>query len=546
MELAALVMLALKMGIASSVSVMFGWQPMPDANSGEDGAKIEYIVQIEPELAATLQEGQSIPITSDIPDDIGPIGRIRIVVGRGELPRQKLVTNFKPWPTKQSRAGLVETQHTVPPVQPSGSGRYDNLAAAANSILPPSDKGAATSNPFGRALQQGAQQAKNLAAGVKQQILPPADQLFGQGGVSGQGVQNAIDNTTNQLRQGLQRGVQQGVQQVADRTGQQLRQAVDNAGQGARNAVDKFGRSLSSERSILNTGHDHAGHDHAAHGQTPSTDTILPPSSGLAGKGQRIDQPIRQQRQQPQRQQPQRSVPPSSFATTTPPRLGTNPSSQPGVFNAPWPSTTNIPPVQTRVNNPPPNRYGNQASQPPAQTSQWPREPSGRDTFDLANREPEGPNFPSSGNQPTSQQSTSQQYGDIQRPYQPPAQTAKPEIRRNMLDQPVLGDVQTASNSQGFQQQTVSRQPFAQQPFNAPPQDTQARGFSWNQYNSDSSNNESGTNNNKNVFPLLLSWVLLTGSGGVNAYLLWSYLDVRNKYHGMVHSSPGRRGRYDD
>ena len=526
MESAVLVLLALKIGLASSMSVMFGWQPMPDGSP-----KIEYLVQIEPELAATLQAGQSIPITSDIPDGIGPIGRIRIVVGRDELPRQKLVTQFKPWPGKQLPEGLVETQHTVPPVQSSGSGRYDNLPATNNAILPPSGNGPAATNPFGRALQQGAQQAKNLASELKQEILPPSgDQLFGPSRLSGQGVQNAIGNTTNQLRQGLQRDVQQSVQQVADRADQKLRQAADSVGRGARDAVDRFGTTTSPQRSILNDGHDHAGHDHAAHGQPQTSATILPPNSPatrqtdsgrITAKGRRIDQPG-QRIQPPQRQQQQQFAPPANFAAS--PRPGQNPRSQPGVFDARWPQTRNNPPAETYTGNPPPRRYDLSSPQlPPASTNDWPSETRGRDLIDVANRstdnpppryaenpQPEfkrtngyldGPDFPGTESQKISTQNRDSDWHSRSTP---------PEIRKHMVDSP----------------------------------DSQSENYPYR--NDASYDDQNSTPKSDTLFPLLLSWVLLSGSGAGNAYLWWSYLDVRNKYRGMVHGSPRRRDRYED
>ena len=45
--------------MASTVGVLFGWQPMPDGS-----ARYEYVVQLDPELVATLEAGESIPISS--------------------------------------------------------------------------------------------------------------------------------------------------------------------------------------------------------------------------------------------------------------------------------------------------------------------------------------------------------------------------------------------------------------------------------------------------------------------------------------------------
>lgn len=528
MESAALVILCLRMGLASSMSVLFGWQPMPDGN------QVEYIVQIEPELAATMRAGQSIPITSDIPDDIGPVGRIRIVVGRDELPREKLATEkltteLKPWPVnastkKQPRDGILETQYRVQPVEGSTAGRYGAQAAGTGNsqILPPSEN-AATANPFAKSLQQGAQQARNLAADAKQ-ILPPADELFGAGTT---GVQNAINNTTNQLSNGLQ----QGVAQVADRGSQLVREKLD-----------QYGRSPSNQRSILSDGND------------TSNSKILPPGSApnsqinngqITPKGRRIDQPIDQQpRRDWQRGNP---VPPSNFAAdSTPPQ--TNPTSQPGVFNAPWPATTAPSTTEASVRNPTGrNGYpadsiqgnGYQGGQSAATASSWPNNQKGADAFDVANRQTSNP--PAMQNGPAFPKMSSQQQPDRQNGNGTwPASPTTPAITAEMMHQPASSNnLQTASSTQGYQQQTAARQPLGSQSVGAQP----------GVFGSGQGNNYaagSTESSNKSLFPLLLSWVLLSGSGAGNLYLFWSYLDVRSKYQGVVHGSPRRRDRYDD
>ena len=117
--------------MASTVGVLFGWQPMPDGSP-----RYEYVVQLDPELVSTLEAGESIPISSDIPEDIQPIGRIRIVVGNEPLPRTQLSSSLQASSPakKKSRAGLIETQHRVSPVEPT-PGRYSN--SSPQEILPP-------------------------------------------------------------------------------------------------------------------------------------------------------------------------------------------------------------------------------------------------------------------------------------------------------------------------------------------------------------------------------------------------------------------------
>src|SRR5688500_1279911 len=68
--------------VLAIAGVNFGWQP---AESGAPG--YEYIVQVEPELLDVLQRGDAVPIESNIPPEVAPIRKVRIVVGRDELPR---------------------------------------------------------------------------------------------------------------------------------------------------------------------------------------------------------------------------------------------------------------------------------------------------------------------------------------------------------------------------------------------------------------------------------------------------------------------------
>lgn len=519
-----LFLFAFKATAATSMGVMYGWQPMPG-----DSQKVEYIVQVEPELAARMKAGQSIPITSDVPDDIGPIGRIRIVVGREELPRQKLVTDFKPWPAKTAAQqkphdGIVETQYTVEPVQPSAAGRYGAQPASSNEILPPSSSRAATSDPFGRALQQGAQQARNATNGT-QQILPPADQLFGSGGNNSQYVRTAIDNTTNQWRQGAQRSVEQ----VADRTGQQLRQAVDNVEQGARQAVDKFGRSLTQERSLLsNTTSQPAG-------------TILPPQgqSSNTAKSQRIDQPV---------QQPllPRSTPQPSIASTiesrgnSVSRTGANDQLLPPASSQQPGSTARSQPVATNVGTQPAGRYGEQATQTPAwpgrqgQQSQPSQQQGQQGRLNEASTT--APNY-ASGNQAGYNpfQGKSDNTSFAAGTTQVPASQAAPEIRRNMLNTQTSNGLPAVNNTPVYQADaSIQPSPVSQSAMGAYPNLALRQ-------NVQPTNSQEGSR-----FPLLFSWVLLLGSVTGNLYLFWSYVDVRSKYRGVVHGMPGRGMRYDD
>lgn len=517
METALLALLALGTNL-SGMGVLFGWQPMPD---GSD--KVEYIVQLEPELAATLREGQSIPITSDIPDDIGPIGRIRIVVGRDDLPRQNLATRSKPVAeqpalAKKSRDGLIETQFTVPTVRSNGPERYGNTTNN-NTISPPGVNNQGSSNPFAKTLQQGKQDAQNLANNFKNEILPPSsDQLFGPSADGSPGLQNAINNTKNQVNQGFRRNVEQ----VADRTGQQILQAANDLGQGANNAIDKFGQSLTGQQSIVNNRNN------------GNTRPISPPASNFA------QQPLNSGPQlgQPQSQTPtiRQQAPPSNFAGNSQP--GSNPTSPRGDWSAPWADTGSNLGASAPVGTPPSNDVGYQ--QPPAQSPTWPKSPyqqqsnppANQDSFEFANQP--NPTPRDYGQSDFNRVSTPQQQPNLQQTSPPAAdlavqQRTGPAITSDMMS-PQGNNMQPVAANQNFQQRQVAKQPL----------DTRPPALGWDEGTQQFSDGRS------NFLPIAMMCVVLSGSVFGNFYLFWSYFDLRGKYQGLVHGTPLRRDRYDD
>jgi hypothetical protein len=98
-----------ELSLISVAGIVCGWQPMPDGS-----ASYECVVQLEPEMVEAIKHGESIPLSVDVPEHVQPIRRIRITVGKNELPQQTLA-KFRPWPEadKKSRDGVVETQFTT-------------------------------------------------------------------------------------------------------------------------------------------------------------------------------------------------------------------------------------------------------------------------------------------------------------------------------------------------------------------------------------------------------------------------------------------------
>ncbi len=191
---------------ASGWGVLFGWQPMPDGSPS-----YEYIVQLEPELVATLEEGQSIPISSEVPDEIRPIGRIRVIVGRDPLPRQELTTSLKPLQSateKKSFDEVIQTQYTVPATSQPGAGRYaaqpqpsQPILPPSQPILPPAGTTAIGNRGFAQTLQNAAQPVNEFHSKARE-ILPPTrdHRVVDSIQTTNQNLANRFRNTGESIR----------------------------------------------------------------------------------------------------------------------------------------------------------------------------------------------------------------------------------------------------------------------------------------------------------------------------------------------------------
>ena len=65
--------------LCATLGIDVGWQPL-------DNGRLEYIVQLEPQLLSTLLDGY--PAISRVPSELNDIGSIRIVIGSESLPRR--------------------------------------------------------------------------------------------------------------------------------------------------------------------------------------------------------------------------------------------------------------------------------------------------------------------------------------------------------------------------------------------------------------------------------------------------------------------------
>ncbi len=217
MEAAALLLLVAGVG-----GVDFGWQPMPDGS-----LRYEYLVQIEPEMLESLAEGRSIPIAGDAPDEVHPIARVRVTVGRGALPRQLLATRRKPSDDEGASpdSGVTLTQYT----EATGAPRYGS---------PPPAFDAYTQTPptAGVAGSGGAAWNGGEGAAAEGSVGAAAGGSWNAGGP----VAELVDNSAARLRDGLQQATNP-VQEGIDRFGNQLRSAADGLGDRTSQVLDDLG-----------------------------------------------------------------------------------------------------------------------------------------------------------------------------------------------------------------------------------------------------------------------------------------------------------------
>ncbi len=486
-------------------AVGFGWQPMPDGSEG-----VEYLIQVEPELLQSLAEGESVPISGEVPEGVGPVRRVRLVVGSGELPRQA-VTALKPAGGQQPLPdGVVQTQYTLPPVQPS------------------------------RTTPAYQQQTNPLAGSTNQQL-----QQFGQ--QAGQTMQNAgneLQNSANQfLNQQAQQfnsSVQQGMNDAANTVAERFQQGVNgtqpyNANQNAprgfagQNPAGQNYRQPSSTSNQLRTGQ-----------ATGSGIGQVPPltRADIVGSGevrQRLDREIRPDQVGDWRSgnsgsravDAQGNVNDPGYRPTAAADSGATPASR-------WPTEPNYDPWRNQ------NQGGqNTAAQNSNQNA------NGYNQYRNQQQEISGgvggPTMVD--NRPNGSANT----GGDNRPENPrynnqPQRGGTPQLTRAGVEAGgVAGPDPINPGSERFRSSLSEQQRRA----DASRQQADASDYGWDrdqerrQANREPLDERARTDTagaEKPWFPLIFAWVMLTGSFTGNIYLVWSYLDIRNKYRGLARS----------
>jgi hypothetical protein len=190
--------------ILAIAGVNFGWQTSPDGTTG-----YEYIVQVEPELVDAMQRGDSIPIESNVPAGVAPIRKVRVVVGRGELPRKPLrhTANFAGQP------GWTSDRYPAASAASASAERYPSQ--------PPSllkRTGIALSET-GTAITDGVQAGMRSA---EEQLSRTGSHLVSDSQRAAQQVGQKLQSAGNSLRSATE--------QTLDATGNQVRQVGNSLG----------------------------------------------------------------------------------------------------------------------------------------------------------------------------------------------------------------------------------------------------------------------------------------------------------------------------
>src|SRR5215470_13648021 len=202
--------------VLAIAGVNFGWQPAADGKAG-----YEYTVQVEPELVDAMHRGDSIPIESNIPPEVAPIRKVRVVVGRGDLPRSAVrhTANFA------DQAGWTSERYGAATVGGTNSDRYvapASSAAGANGVAPPpslTDRTQAALSETGTAISDG------LQAGMRS----ANDQLSRAGSQAMTDTKSAAQQFGQQM-QATGNNMRNATEQTLDATGNQIRQAENSLG----------------------------------------------------------------------------------------------------------------------------------------------------------------------------------------------------------------------------------------------------------------------------------------------------------------------------
>jgi hypothetical protein len=174
---------------ASLVAVTFGWVPAERANQSQPSEGYDYLVKLSPEDLEALRDGRTVDLVSELPTNLGPIERVRILVGEGDAPQQlrerdrlspqriiaseveaKRYKVAKPVTPEWGDAALLKTDDTEADDTPQRRTSYQNPTSLQQGF----EQATRPLNEVGQVIDT---QAKNLADGTAQFFQQGGDQI---------------------------------------------------------------------------------------------------------------------------------------------------------------------------------------------------------------------------------------------------------------------------------------------------------------------------------------------------------------------------------
>lgn len=230
--------------VLATLGVNFGWQPTTE---GPDG--YEYTVQVEPEIARLLERGESVPIESEVPPDVAPIRKVRIVVGRGELPREARAgasERLQAYAKRESNPGRTGRESEKSPSEdstPIVRGQSPDDLGENGSVRHTSAFAGAGVDRYGNPIGGGVAPPPGFVDRVNNGITETANAL-GDGLERGFADANAkLNQAGQQLWQGAQNATQSAAQQFQV-SGDQARSATQQTVSAANSQAARMGESL--------------------------------------------------------------------------------------------------------------------------------------------------------------------------------------------------------------------------------------------------------------------------------------------------------------
>lgn len=251
-QLALLALLIVTLSASRAIAVTYDWVPIDDQQGG-----YEYIVQVEPQLVAAAQAGQLEAIESNVPQYLGRVRRIRVVLGGNHsasalADKQIELTSDRSNTPKRE----VGNRHRVAkPPQSQDDERGEHSVLKRHTVRQPITGGQAaqgfTPSTQLRELEQGFKQATGQMNSAGQSIAEGFQNGLQQSENALRTAQQTLGGQQNQPRTTIGSELLNGAQNLRNRTQDRLSRTGDAIEGTAENLRDGVKNLLTAPRQLL-------------------------------------------------------------------------------------------------------------------------------------------------------------------------------------------------------------------------------------------------------------------------------------------------------